>query len=170
MSDELLAAFTIFGFGYCVAVVAGFLRPKVKSALWSFRVRREGRKHADGPWKVKFEEEKAKAQTEELLKFAGIITESSNLEMWYFKLGAIYWSHYQESWVAKLSRDEFTTWDQALHDWDREGWNNILEMNRMHVAMNFRAMSKDFSKNQKEAREFIKTCLLDLDQVKRITK
>ena len=167
-TSDVLGAFAIFGFGYCFAMLSQLIKPRIKSAAWSWYVRRKGKEYGKGSWKVKSVEEKTDAKREEYFRFANLVKESDKWAIWWFKLGAIYWANYELMWAAKLWRGEFTTRDQAFYFYDRMGWNNVLEMNRWQIAESFKEMAPMIEQNQKEGHLIAGSAFNSLEQVKKL--
>lgn len=162
MDAVVLSLFFLLGFS--CAVVTNILAPAIKSAVLAYRVRKAGREHARGPWQTKSSEEKAKDKKNEFEKFAEIVIGSNDAAMWWFKLGAIFWSRYQYFWVGRFVRGEFATWDQAVFVYDRQSWNNVLEMNRWQISNGFKEMAPRIDRDDADAAEFIKPILYGMKQ------
>jgi len=130
----------IFALGFCAAKIASYLYLWLRGT-WTVhgeRVRGEMLSGVDLP-------------PEAYEDFGYAILHATDDEMLMFKSGAIYWMLYIQRWLAKVERREFDSLRSAWVDLDRNGYNNILEMNRMEIADNYPVIGKNKNRDQKDA-------------------
>ncbi len=134
----------IFAAGFCAAKVSGYLYVWLRSA-WTVAEERLRGEMLKG----------VTPSADNYKQFGLLILEAKDDEMLMLKTGGIYWMLYIQRWMAKLERGEFDNLNSAWVDLDRNGYNIILEMNRLVIADNFALIGENREKDEKDATEMV---------------
>lgn len=134
---EYLAYAALIGFGYCLAQVHGLVNIYLANRHGVLAERQRGVVVGE---KIKSGEYPAPTDQALCETIAVDLMGAHPLVMPWFRMGAVYWNHYMITWLAKCIKGEFDTRAAAGHDIDREGWNNVLELNKLEMAHHSRTI------------------------------